>query len=209
VTAEKAWRVPRDWPGETAFILAGGPSVAGLDLAQLGGRRVIAINSSVFAWPAADVLIFGDTRWWRQHEAGLANFAGRIVTTALGARSPRLSKLRKLAPKPGAALSRDAGALCMQFTTLHAAIDLAAQLGAVRIVLLGADMQRAADGRSHHHPPHQWAVKPGCWDEQMAQLQWTAAELVERGIAVINCSPQSRIGWWRKETLNEVLRWGW
>ena len=56
------WSVPREWPGETAFIVGGGPSVLGQDLDALRGRRVIVINSSVYAVPGADFLFFDDHR---------------------------------------------------------------------------------------------------------------------------------------------------
>ena len=76
--------VPREWPGETVFIVGGGPSVLGVDLEALRGRRVIAINSSVYAVPWADILYFGDWRWWHEPEnkAAVASFPGRVVTTS-------------------------------------------------------------------------------------------------------------------------------
>ena len=59
------WSVPRAWPGETAYIVAGGPSVAWQDLGLLRGRRVIAVNSSWEAVPWAAILLFADLRWWQ------------------------------------------------------------------------------------------------------------------------------------------------
>ena len=78
------WSVPREWPGETVFIVGGGPSVLGQDLNALRGRRVIAINSSVHAVPWADILYFADWRWWYEPEnrAAATSFAGRVVTTS-------------------------------------------------------------------------------------------------------------------------------
>lgn len=198
---DQYWTAQAEWSGETVFIICGGPSVAGMDLGCLTGRRVIAVNSSHAVWPGADFLIFGDTRWWVLHRAALNDFAGRIVTTALGAHGEQLHRMRKVRPADGAAICPDRQALSMQFTTLHGALNLAAHLGVARIVLIGADMARSADGRSHHHKAHPWPVKPGCWDQQMEQLAWTAAPLMARGIAVINTSAASRIGWWPKLSL--------
>ena len=78
------WPVPREWEGETVFIVGGGPSVLGVDLEVLRGRRVIVINSSVYAVPWADFLYFGDWRWWNEPEnqAAVASFAGRVVTVS-------------------------------------------------------------------------------------------------------------------------------
>src|SRR4029450_12910778 len=78
------WSVPREWPGETVFIVGGGPSVLQQDLGLLRGRRVIVINSSFYSVPWADILYFGDYRWWNEPEnkAAIAGFAGRAVTVS-------------------------------------------------------------------------------------------------------------------------------
>src|SRR5262245_45138593 len=102
------WSVPQEWSGETAFIVGGGPSVLGQDLELLRGRRVIVINSSVFAVPWADFLYFGDWRWWHEHEnrAAIAVFAGRPVTTSRMVSDKKVLMCRKANP-PGLALARD------------------------------------------------------------------------------------------------------
>jgi len=147
----KFWSVPREWPGETVFIIAGGPSVLGQDLDALRGQRVIAINSSVHAVQWADILYFGDWRWWYEPEnrAAATSFAGRVVSTS---RVPdkRVLVCRKTKP-PGLALDRNS--LMQRWTSLTAATNLAAHLigPGGTIVWLGADGRKAADGRTHHH----------------------------------------------------------
>ena len=59
------WSAPRLWRGETAFILAGGPS-ARPQVHLLEGQKVIAINSAWKTWPKSDVLYFADGRWYRE-----------------------------------------------------------------------------------------------------------------------------------------------
>jgi hypothetical protein len=108
-------------------------------------------------------------------------------------------------PPPG--LSFDPTCVVSQRTSLQGAINLAVHLGAIRIVLLGADMRRARDGRSHHHSPHPRPNKPGnrTWDAQMMQLRLTVTPLRERGIEVFNTSPISRITWWPRAELTACL----
>ncbi len=89
-------------------------------------------------------------------------------------------------------------------TSLHAAMNFAVHLGASRLVLLGADMQPDGE-RTHHHAPHPWPQKPGCWDTQMTALRQTVEPLAQMGIEVINTSPVSRIDWWPKASLDECL----
>ena len=186
------WSVPREWPGETVFVVAGGPSVLDLDLDALRGRRVIVINSSVFAVPWADYLYFGDFRWWNdgQNQAAAMRFGGRIVTTSRLVSHPRVLVCRKTRP-PGLALAADS--LMQKWTSLTAATNLAAHLVGPggTIVWLGADGRIAADGRTHHHQPHRWPHKPGCHDKHLADLRTIVPSLRALDIAAFNASPGS------------------
>ena len=201
------WRMAPEWAGETAFIVAGGTSVLDQDLSLLRGRRIIVVNSSYEAVPFADILFFGDASWWETHcrRAALIAFAGRIVTVSARAIGQRLLRLRRQVPPPG--LSRDPSCVVSERTSLQGAINLAVHLGVKRIVLLGADMRRADDGRSHHHSPHPRPNKPGnlTWDIQMAQLRLSVDPLRELGVEVINTSPISRIDWWPRAELGACL----
>jgi hypothetical protein len=184
------WTVPREWPGETVFIVAGGPSVLGQDLEALRGRRVIAINSSVFAVPWADILYFGDWRWWAEPEnkAAVASFAGRVVTTSRMVADRKVLVCRKANP-PGLALEHNS--LMQKWTSLTAATNLAAHLvgpgGA--IVWLGADGGKSSGGRTHHHKPHRWPQRPGGYDKHKADLATIIPSLQRLKIAAYNASP--------------------
>jgi hypothetical protein len=186
------WRVPREWEAETVFIVAGGPSVLGQDLEVLRGRRVIAINSSVYAVPWANFLYFGDFRWWHEPEnqAAVASFVGRVVTTSRMVSDRKVLVCRKANP-PGLALERDS--LMQKWTSLTAATNLAAHLVGPggTIVWLGADGQKAVDGRTHHHKPHRWACQPDTYDKQHADLVTIIPSLQERKIAAFNASPET------------------
>jgi hypothetical protein len=196
------WRIPRVWPGETAWIVAGGPSVADLDTERLRGRKVIAINSSYQRVPFAPFVFFGDQRWWMQHRRNLAHWPGQIVTVA-GVAHERVLRVRRYDLAVGLSLEDDG--VVMGRTSLHAAINLAVLFGASRLAILGADMQPDPTGRTHHHSPHPWPQRPGCWDDQMAGLARIVEPLAKRGVEVLNVSPVSRIPWWPKVTLYEAL----
>jgi hypothetical protein len=190
------WTVAREWPGETVFIVGGGPSVLGVDLEALRGRRVIAINSSVYKLPWADILYFGDWRWWNEpaNRAAVASFRGRVVTTSRLVAEDKKVLVCRCAKPPGLALAHDS--LMQKFTSLTAATNLAAHLigpgGA--IVWLGADGRLAADGRSHHHPPHRWPHRPGCYDKQHADLVTIVPSLRALKITAYNASPGTAWG---------------
>ena len=185
----REWTVPLEWPGECVFIIGGGPSVLEQDLERLRGRRVIVINSSVFAVPWADILYFGDWRWWNEQDnrAAVASFQGRVVTTSRLVSDPKVKVCKKTNP-PGLAFARDS--LMQKWTSLTAATNLAVHLvgpGGM-IVWLGADGKITPE-RTHHHKPHRWPHKPGAYDKQHADLVTIVPQLAELDIAAFNASP--------------------
>jgi hypothetical protein len=184
------WSVPREWPGETVFIVGGGPSVLGQELDLLRGRRVIAINSSVFKLPWADILYFGDFRWWNEAEnrAAVASFRGRAVTVSQLVTDSKVLFCRTARP-PGLAPACDS--LMQKMTSLTAATNLAAHLVGPggTIIWLGADGRLAADGRTHHHKQHRWPHRLGCYDKQHADLVTIIPSLRGLNISLFNASP--------------------
>jgi hypothetical protein len=201
------WTVPREWEGETAFIIAGGPSVLEVDLEALRGQRMIAINSSVYKVPWADFLYFGDWRWWNEPEnrAAVASFPGRIVTVSrMVSEDKKVLVCRKTNP-PGLALARDS--LMQKWTSLTAATNLAAHLigPGGSIVWLGADGKPAADGRVWHHKPHRWPLKANRYDYHRADLASMVEPLRTMRITLLNASPGSAYAEWPTVNLQDVL----
>jgi hypothetical protein len=220
---KRHWTVAPEWQGETAWIIAGGTSVKALDLSRLEGRHVVAVNSSYEAAPFAQYLFFGDERWWNDHRGkpGIRTFKGKIVTPSQAAVGNGILRLRRVTPnmdprkgKSGPGLSNNPQCVVSQRTSLHGAMNFAKHLGVKRIVLVGADMCRGADGKTHHHTPHKWKNKPGnkTWDIQVQQLQYIVAPLRECGIEVFNASPISRLPdkWgWPKVSFESALAGVW
>lgn len=196
------WTARAIWPSETCFIICGGSSLAGFDFDRMKGRKVIAINSSVFSAPFADVLFFCDARWWSWNNKRLAREYSGLAITSSELNAPGVHRMQKKIPPP--AIVQDRTALSLQKTSLSGALNLAVHFGCARIVILGADMQ-AIDGKSHHHEPHPIPQVVGCWDRQMAELKHSIKPLADRGIEVINTSLGSRISWWPKRSIDEVL----
>ena len=206
------WNVPRDWPGETVFIVGGGTSLIGVDLSVLRGRRVIALNTSWEDVPFADLLMFADVRWWNLHQKKIhQGFKGQLATTSQLARGgPELLRLRVI--KSGEGLATATNSAVYRRTVLQPAINVAVHRGAARVALLGIDMTRMPtdlqNGRTHHHKPHPWNNRPGnkSWDMQMEELKFLVQPLQERGIPVVNLSAISRIPWWPKDSLQNFLQ---
>lgn len=196
------WTVPREWEGETAFIIAGGPSVLTQNLGLLRGRKVIVINSSCYRVPWANILYFGDGRWWRENKKAIADFVGRVVTVAAIPEDGKILQLEKKEP-PG--LSNDPRYLMQRRTSLTAATNLAVLLGAKQVIWLGADGKQL-DGRTHHHAPHKWPQKPDCWKEQRKDLVGIVSQLTALGVELLNVSPGSAWDFVPIVTLEDVLQ---
>lgn len=182
------WTVPKEWPGETAFIIAGGPSVTQEQVDRLKGRKVIAIKLSIEKAPWADFLYFADGLWWKTHKATVKAFQGRMVTTADLYGVDRVFKLLKAAP-PGLWPTPDG--LAVRRTSTSGAINLAFHLGAKRIVLLGLDGKLAPDGRTHHHTPHAMPKKQDYFGEQRKDLDTIVPWLKAREIEIFNTNSES------------------
>lgn len=202
------WKCEPEWIGQTAFIVAGGPSVLTQNIDLLRGRRVIAINSSVHSVPWADMLFFGDWRWFAEepdNRKAVESFAGIAICahSHTPLTHPVVKKMKKIPPL---VFSNDRCAVAYSRTSVTAGIHIALHRGSKDIVLLGCDGQRSKDGASHHHKPHKWPVKSGCWDKHKAELKAMVAQLKQRRIRIINASPGSAWNMWPIMSLNDALQ---
>jgi hypothetical protein len=160
-------------------------------------------------------MVYGcDPAWWR-HRQGLPKFTGLKVAWS-GAQVDFPDLLRVEIAKEGSAYSNR-----MTFETVgkvggggnsgFQALNLAAQLGARRIVLIGFDMN--GRGGPHWYGRNGWmgANNP---DESnfrrwRAGFEAAAPVLAERGVEVVNASPLSDLKAFRKASLPEILdEWG-
>jgi hypothetical protein len=197
------WRPTREWEGEVAFIVAGGPSVLTQDLELLRGRKVIAINASHQAVPWAEFVVVADARFFWHYRPQLMEFQGRVISACMSIAGP--PKIHRMHRKATLGLATEGGTLAIKATTLTAAINLAVHLGARAIVLLGADGRVAADGKVHHHADHPWRQLNGCWDKQKADLKAIADDLLKLGIPCLNASPGSALSFWPVMELPEAI----
>ncbi|TIV65182.1 MAG: hypothetical protein E5V86_12825 [Mesorhizobium sp.] len=200
------WAAEKIWPGETAFILAAGPSTLALDLSRLEGRKVIAVKSAWKVYPKAGVLFFADGRWWREKQLrpGADQFAGLIVTSAQEIGDPRVTRITKIDPSNGFATKPNQVALARSSTT--GAINLAIHFGATRIVLLGVDAKPAQDGRRHNHGlKWPWPAREGCWNGQIKEFAAVAPSAARMGVEIVNANPDSAVTCWPRIRFEECL----
>ncbi len=191
--------IAREWEGETAFLICGGPSAASQPIDALRGRRVMVVNSSVYRVPWADILFFGDERWEMNNREAVKAFLGRVLSSSYGnVDCPYIEFLRR--PKPSdtpAGLSSDPSEAWLRHTSVRGAINVLCHLGVKTIVTIGLDGGPDASGKTHHHAPHPWGLNRDIWNLQREELSHVAPALEARGVNLLNASPGSRIPFWR------------
>jgi hypothetical protein len=192
------WVPEKLWPGETAFLFAGGTSLRGFDMARVAGRgRLLAVNSSIhlvspFAGPL-DLLYFTDTGWFDNRRKEIDAWPGMVFSSnrrAKGWLPDRVKRVQLFDSNefnvPGRVKNgRSSG---------HVAVSLAISLGAARAVLLGYDMHVTSGGRSHHHDDYDRPAHPDTYSKEFIPSfdGWDAAAR-RAGTEVLNCTPGSSL----------------
>lgn len=198
------WRVPRDWVGETCFVLCGGPSVGDLDLSRLAGRRVIAVNTSMFTYPLADYGVFADKHWWtRWQQRAKAQFCGRVVALTPMRPSPDYLLLERC--RMGGVAS-DPRHLAIWHTVATPAVNLAVHLGARTINFLGLD-GCDRDGRQWHHEDHpsDWHRNAHRYDYHREAMEHVAVALERLGVKAFNSNPHAAHRMFPHKPFEEML----
>ena len=208
-------RITQQWDGETCFIVAGGPSVLSQPVSRLRGRRVIAINSSVRSVPFADLLFFGDARWWRDDHKNRkrtslgmdavaeTGFSGAIYCgSAVRLGGPVTNLIKQIPPT----FTPDRRHVMFFKSSVTGALSIAAAAGARKAVLLGVD-GRIDDGRVRHHhgDRYPWPVNPEWVSLQSNEFHKVAPVFRDLGLEIHNASPNSGFDAWPKTSLEQFL----
>jgi hypothetical protein len=202
-----------DWTGEAAAIVASGPSTKKQNVELLKGRvRVLAIKKNVELCPWADVVYGCDFPWW-QSVRGLPDFTG--LRLAYAPRAVAEYGCRQVTI-PGHAKSDElrfeqVGEVGGGGNSGFQALNLAAQFGAKRILLLGFDCQDRSG--VHWYGRNYW--NGGSNPTESNFKRWrrafdnAARQLKERGVEVVNASPLTSLTAFRKATVTQALEeWG-
>jgi hypothetical protein len=104
--------------------------------------------------------------------------------------------------------------LCLDPLAIHyggnsgyQAINLAFNWGARRIILLGFDMGKAVDGRSHYFGDHPAGLRRGGnFRNWIADFEQLAADLKAEGVEVVNCSRSTALRCFPRMDLQSALR---
>ena len=218
------WSIPRCWPGEAVAILAGGPSltVDQIEMVRRSDARCIAINRAYALAPWADWLWACDCgRFWRHHTGPQRNrkwpdaceFKGEKIGVLPAPEDRQPQEHAIWVAQRGVHIMRHAGTnhckgvsddptVTRGNNSLYQALSVLHFTGAVRAILLGADMHGARwhqgyDGGGNAQPNYGASVIPN-----FAHLP---GPLAERGVEVVNCSPGSALTVFPTADLKDAL----
>ena len=195
------WTVPRMWEGQTAAVLASGPSMSQevCDQVRAAGIPTIAINETWRLAPWATMLYAADPEWWlHPSNCALQLFGGLKVSCmpVRGVRQLRNTGTEGFDPDPGAV--RTGG------NSGYQAIHVAAHAGAARVLLCGFDMQ-GADHWHGKHPAPLRETAPELYVRWLKRFDTLAPVLADRGVDVVNCTPHSALRCFRMGDLETEL----
>lgn len=178
---------PPAWLGQVVVCVASGPSLTQADCDAVSHLRTVAVNSSWRRAPHASIAFGMDEGWWEHNGAEVPLGMDRWTSSATTAARFDLHLMAARAKVS------NSGAM---------AIDLADQLGAARILLLGYDC--SVHRGTHWHGNH---TKTGNPDEA-ATHRWQAEfEAVAEAVQapVINCSRETALTCFPRLTLEQAL----
>ncbi len=183
--------VPKLWPESTVICIASGPSLTDADVEACRGSRVIVVNDNYRKAPWADVLYAADKEWWLEHH-GVPSFQG--LKYAVAEKHPTRpawpNGVQVLRNTGEVGLESDPTGLRTGWNSGYQAINLAVHLGAKRILLLGYDMQRGPDGRTHWFGHHclDNLRRESLYVDFLKRFPTLVNPLQAIGVDVINCS---------------------
>lgn len=197
------WEIPHINPG-TVICIGGGPSLTPEQVALTRGNYTIAVNNAFELAPWADILYGCDAKWWNwywdknsQGGPGIKDFAGLKVGLAWDGRTNDYydgwksikHDIKQLSSRGVDHLEiRDPSGLRTGENSGYQAMNLAVQLGAKKIILIGYDM--STNGQSHWHGEHPSNVRPPV-ESFIPHFESFNAE--KYGVEIINCTPDSKL----------------
>lgn len=161
------WKPDGSWAGETVAVLASGPGMSEAVAQELSGHRVIVVNYTLRAAPWADMLVAIDGHWPQEFR----DFAGLRVTSLADATLDALCY-----PMPDEQVTVGRARISFRNSGL-AAIRIAADMGAARIILAGYQ----PEDKRHWYEAGEAA---GSYLGVREGLDKIAAELRARGVTV-------------------------
>lgn len=197
-----------NWKGETAVVIASGPSLNRADCFDVSQAavRVIAVNCSFRMAPWTDVVYMGDMLAIKTYSGEMRKLCAKRTQfwTTMPER-PDMAGWKSMKGSNDVGLGKNA--VFLNGNSGFQSINLAYLFGAKRILLLGFDMQLGHNGAKHFHPDHprpmvQWQP----FSEWIYKSEKLARDCREANVEVINCSRATALTAFPRGDLLEELK---
>lgn len=175
------------------ILVGGGPSLINFEYwTQLNRHpNIIAINRAYKKIPAADYIYFSDYRFFDWFKTDLA-FINHSAVKITCAKVDHRDVVRYRFSTDGAPLSFQKGVLKGGNCSGYAAINLAVQLGAKQIFLLGYDMQQI-ENRSNWHNDYPTRADADTYKQMITSFYKLPEVLHDLKIEIVNVNSQSAL----------------
>jgi hypothetical protein len=201
--------------GQNVFIIGGGPSLVGFDFDKLRGRTCIALNSSFKGIENYLTAVFwADNDWASKNYEQLLAFDGLRFNARINAakyvqedikgfgNACVLHKLKDFG------FTMDINSVCGNNSGAQS-LNFVTNLKPHRIFLLGYDMDTSSKGKTHWHEGYEQNA-PVLYGNAYRGLfipsfNSMAPFIKQLGVDVVNCNLDSRLGCFRKDTLEKYL----
>lgn len=202
-----------DWSDNIVVVVASGPTArdVGVEKIRDANVRMIVVNTSYKLVPYANLLYATDFQWWYHNHRGVQqNFRGQRVAPTKKKIETTFNNISTVDvvpphdPRRSTIILEPEGLIGSGGNSGFQALNIAAQTGTSRIVMVGFDM---TTGLGYHwHGDHK-ARNP----EETDTARWAmildeqAAVFKSAGIEVFNCSPISALQNYPKVRLSTGL----
>jgi len=211
---------PKLWNGSTVYIIGGGPSLNALGKDGLKkiyaekrkGAYVLGVNKAYTLMgtnknPLCDAVFFGDNRFYQSEKEGLKKFDGLKFS---GANLTVNEEDYLYLYRTNEFFTMLPGKIGWANNSGNAAINLAVQLGAFRIVLVAFDMKISGKQTNWHkenasEKTRRKRVTPQYYEKIIKNIQYTADKIDLMGIEVINTNPDSGLECFTKIDFKEWI----
>ena len=146
------WKPEKRWDGGDAFIIGGGPSLAGFDFDLLEGKNCIGCNLAfLLGEEIVPILYFTDFSFWgKNREEILDEYQGEVIAGSTSFTDEAHHWIKHVSRKRDGLHSKG-HAIGWNYSTGASAIDLALRFGADRVFLLGVDLKTDKGNRMNWH----------------------------------------------------------
>ena len=225
------WKIPKIWKDGRCYIIGGGSSIVkqfnipkdlvnqvinkeksikeySLYLKPLYDKHVIGVNMAYQLGDWIDIVFFGDKGFFLKNKEGLGGLNNIRVGCVPRVKDIDWIKYTSKDKDKTKGITTSPNKIAWNGNSGGAAINLAVQLGAKQIILLGFDMNVNEDNRQWWHQEYvERNEEKGkkIFARHMGCFSHIAEDAHRLGIEIVNANPDSAIKEFRKININQIL----